>query len=169
MASSAVSKGRLGHSWLLAPWRPPCLVWPCGSVVSGTWARDLPVCPTIHGPGSLGAGGIALGSGVPGFLLVNRLVCKPACYLGPSLFEPYKKSLSLQHPLYSKVQGMALVLTRVPRDWRPFSLWCAAQLSLVTGMLSKGGSLRQGQWGKESSQPELSCHCDWFQPKSMKS
>lgn len=52
------------------------------------------MCPTICDLGPLGqVAGIAFVPGVPGLLLVNRLICKPACSLGASLIEPHKKSL----------------------------------------------------------------------------
>lgn len=93
--------------------------------------RDLPVCPTICDLGSLGqvAGGIALSvPGVPRFSVVNRMVCKPACYLGSSLIEPHKKSLSLQHPLYSKALE-SLSSVESP-GIGGHSLWYAGWLSL---------------------------------------
>lgn len=73
--------------------------------------KDLLVCPTVCDLGSLGqaAGGIALASCVPDFLLVNILVCKPACYLGFSLVEPHKNSLSAGHSPHQSPQRLEAI------------------------------------------------------------
>lgn len=167
MASSAVGKGRLGHSWPLPPWRQLFLVWPCDCVVLGTWVRDLPVCPTVRDLGWLGqvAGGIALVSDAPGFLLVNRLLCKPACCLGSSLVELHRRSLSLQHPLHTKVQDRSLSSLQSPKDWRPFLLCCPEWLSLRGWDAEERQQLQSGAVGKRllsGDRPPKNCDCGCF-------
>lgn len=68
-------------------------------------------------------GQVALGSIRCAWLSASEQAGLQACLLpGLLLNWTTQKSLSLQHPLHSRVQGMAPVPARVPRDWRPFLL-----------------------------------------------
>lgn len=96
-------------------------------------------------------------SGVPGFLLVNRLVCKPACYLGSSLIEPHKSPCPFSTLCTPECRAWPLSPPESPEIGGHSFCDVLGSCHLVTGMLSKGGCLSQGQWGKVPSQPELSC------------